>query len=162
MAWSIARDLLARRDDKVKFHGALILIIKLNTESSSLGDDDAAELLINLVGWYLESLAGGIAPLVTRKLSSALATFLVHFHPMWPHFIQQLVISLAQGQALPPSPSSQSEDFHFALPRLGPTQLRAALWVVANVAEDASKLDLNAEKRYQTLSFLVLGNPRHR
>lgn len=31
-AWSIARDLLSCTDEKVKFHGALIIIIKLNTE----------------------------------------------------------------------------------------------------------------------------------
>lgn len=31
-AWAVARDLLARSDEKVKFHGALIIIIKLNTE----------------------------------------------------------------------------------------------------------------------------------
>lgn len=147
-AWSIARDLLARPDEKVKFHGALILIIKLNTESSSLSENDATELLVNLVHWYLESQAEGAAPLVTRKLSSALATFLVHFHHIWLHFVQHLVISLAEGQAYSASQSPQRDTFEVALDRLGPLQLRSALWVIANVAEDASKLDLNAQKRY--------------
>lgn len=31
-AWGIARDLLARPDEKVKFFGALTIIIKLNNE----------------------------------------------------------------------------------------------------------------------------------
>jgi hypothetical protein len=30
--WKVAQDLLARPDDKVKFFGALTLIVKLNTE----------------------------------------------------------------------------------------------------------------------------------
>lgn len=147
-AWSIARDLLARPDEKVKFHGALILIIKLNTESSSLSEDDATELLVNLVRWYLEAQNEGAAALVSRKLASALATFLVHFHTIWLHFVQHLTISLAESQAYPPSQASQRDTFEVALERLGPLQLRSALWVVGNVAEDASKLDLNAQKRY--------------
>lgn len=139
---------MARSDEKVKFHGALILIIKLNTESSSLSDDDATELLVNLIRWYLESLSQGAAPLVTRKLSSALATFLVHFQHIWQHFVQHLVISLAGGQAYPPSPLAQPEAFSAALERLEPLQLKSALWAIGNVAEDISKLDLNAPNRY--------------
>jgi hypothetical protein len=154
-AWSIARDLLTRPDEKVKFHGALILIIKLNTESHSLSDADATELLVNLVRWYLESLVEGTAPLVTRKLASALATFLIHCHRVWPQFIQHLVICLAQKHPRPPPSSNQvrlSDDFAQALENLESIGLRAALWVVENVAEDVSKLDLNAEKRYSVSS----------
>ena len=109
----------------MKFNGALILIIKLNTESASLSEDDARELLANLVGWYLDSLAEGTAPLVMRKLASALSTFLVHFHRVWPHFTQQLVACLAQGEPHPLSASTRPEDFPPALETLGHTQLKA-------------------------------------
>lgn len=152
-AWSIARDLLTCPDEKVKFHGALILIIKLNTESSSLSEDDATELLINLIRWYLESQTEGATPLVTRKLSSALSTFLIHFEHIWLHFVQHLTISLVRGQAYPPSQPPQQEAFSVAIERLEPLQLRSALWVVGNVAEDVSKLDLNAQNRYGQFYF---------
>uniref|UniRef100_A0A8H7K7S9 Importin N-terminal domain-containing protein n=1 Tax=Bionectria ochroleuca TaxID=29856 RepID=A0A8H7K7S9_BIOOC len=145
-AWSIARDLLTRPDQEVKFHGALIIIIKLNTESDALSDDSARELLANLVGWYLDSCSQGTAPLVTRKLASALATFLVHFHHIWTPFVRHLVVCLASGQPVHLDLGTELPDIRPALANLGNAQRRAALWVVGNVVEEASKLDLNSEK----------------
>ncbi|KAF4120256.1 importin 13 [Geosmithia morbida] len=154
-AWSIARDLLARADDKVKFHGALIIIIKLNTESSSsLSDNDATELLLNLVGWYLESFSKNSTPLVTRKLASALATFLIHRHQVWHRYIIHLAMCISSGQAHHPGILKDSEAPASALNNLDGTSLQAILWVVQNVMEDASKLDLNSEQNnglYNTL-----------
>lgn len=43
--WLIARDLLSHGDDKVKFFGALTIIIKLNTERFVVA---ASELSLNL------------------------------------------------------------------------------------------------------------------
>lgn len=137
---------MCRPDDKVKFHGALIIIIKLNTESSTLRDNDATELLVNLVGWYLESVAQGAAPLVTRKLSSALATFLVHFYHLWGHYVRHLTACLASGQSSYPDHTKDMADIGPALHNIGSLQLRAALWVIGNIVEDASKIDLNTEK----------------
>ncbi|UKZ78094.1 hypothetical protein TrVFT333_005828 [Trichoderma virens FT-333] len=48
-AWSLAHHLLGRPDEKVKFFGALTIIVKLNTESASLSDGDATELLVSLL-----------------------------------------------------------------------------------------------------------------
>ncbi|CAM1510299.1 Fc.00g006340.m01.CDS01 [Cosmosporella sp. VM-42] len=97
-AWLVARDLLDRSDDKVKFFGALTIIIKLNTESSSLTNNDANELLMSLIGWYLESIARGYGTLVIRKLSSALATFFLHFPHLWRYFVRHLVVCFISGQ----------------------------------------------------------------
>ncbi|KAK1537189.1 uncharacterized protein CCOS01_02509 [Colletotrichum costaricense] len=72
--WWIARDLLGYADDKVKFFGALTLIVKLNTERfSSLSKEDASELLQNLIGWFVRSLDDGSGAMVVRKLSAALS-----------------------------------------------------------------------------------------
>ncbi|CAH0042958.1 unnamed protein product [Clonostachys solani] len=159
-AWSIARDLLTRPDEKVKFHGALIIIIKLNTESDALSDDSARELLANLVGWYLDSCSQGTAPLVTRKLASALATFLVHFHHIWTPFVRHLVVCLASGQSVHLDlGTAELPDIRSALANLGIAQLRAALWVVGNVVEEASKLDLNSEKNIGLYNVIRQNSP---
>ncbi|TID02644.1 Importin beta-like protein [Colletotrichum higginsianum] len=70
--WWIARDLLAHADDKVKFFGALTLIVKLNTESSSLSGDDASELRQNLIGWFVKSLDDGSGAMAALWFSGAL------------------------------------------------------------------------------------------
>lgn len=112
--------------------------------SSSLSDTDATELLVHLVEWYLESLAPGTGPLVTRKLASALATFLLHFHRLWPRFLRHVVFCLASGQSCDPSTIDDSFNYVAALDSLGPTQVQAALWFASNAVEDVQRVDLNA------------------
>lgn len=167
-AWLLARHLLARPDEKVKFFGALTIIVKLNTEryvespgleallrsallmpspSSSLADNDATELLVHLVGWYIDSVNSSPGPLVTRKLASALSTFLMHFHNLWPHHIRHLVYCLASGRPCDPSSLDGSVDFAAALDSLGPVQVQAVLWVTSNVVEDIQRVDLNAPSK---------------
>ncbi|KAI5457922.1 armadillo-type protein [Mariannaea sp. PMI_226] len=145
-AWGMARDLLGRPDDKVKFFGVLTIIIKLNNESSSLSIDDANELLQNLVGWYLEALRQGNGLLVVRKLSSALGTFFLHFHHQWRLFIRHLSLCLVSER--PRSSASFNEasdtDSDSFIDRLNPAQIQATLWVLGNILEDITKFDLNS------------------
>ena len=162
-AWTLARDLLSRPDEKVKFHGALIIIVKLNTErygnrisvrvhtltldSQSLSYDDAAELLVSLIEWYIQSLSSGSSSLVSRKLSSALSTFLMNFHTFWSYYIHHLVGCLSSGHANMPPADGPSEDFRSTMESLGEIQTQGVLWVVENAVEDASKVDLNSGKQ---------------
>ncbi|KAH7144661.1 armadillo-type protein [Dactylonectria estremocensis] len=143
-AWLMARELLSCQDDKVKFFGALTIIIKLNNESSSLSNDDANELLIGLIGWYLDSLSQGNTQLVVRKLSSALATFFLHFHQLWRPLIAHLSLCLLSGQPCGTDSLDEAPDSLTIINRLSPTQVRAAFWVLSNVLEDIAKLDLNS------------------
>ncbi|KAH7140540.1 armadillo-type protein [Dactylonectria macrodidyma] len=143
-AWLMARELLSCQDDKVKFFGALTIIIKLNNESSSLSKDDANELLIGLIGWYLDSLCQGTTQLVVRKLSSALATFFLHFHQLWRPFISHLCLCLLSGRPCGTDNLDEAPDSLTIINRLTPAQVRAALWVLSNVLEDIPKLDLNS------------------
>ncbi|KAF7561900.1 hypothetical protein G7046_g2239 [Stylonectria norvegica] len=143
-AWLMARELLARPDDKVKFFGALTIIIKLNTESSSLTDDDANELLLCLIAWYLDSLGQGTGLFVVRKLSSALATFFLHFHRLWRRFVRHLVICLVSGRPSHLPLVEEGPDSNSLIQQLSSTQAQAALWVLSNVLEDVSKFDLNS------------------
>lgn len=102
---------------------------------------------MNLVEWYIISLSENNSPLVTRKLSSALATFLVQFYRLWNHFVRHLIVCLASGQTHQINSIDEISDLHVALELLGPLQVQAALWVIGNVVEDASKLDLNTDKK---------------
>ena len=115
--------------------------------SSSLSKDDAIELLLNLIGWYIDSFFRGTSPLVSRKLSSALATFLVHFHTLWGRYICHLAACLGPRQSYHPGLVVEPEELCSSITFLGPAELEAILWVVANVMEDASKLDLDSEKK---------------
>ncbi|KND92626.1 Importin beta-like protein [Tolypocladium ophioglossoides CBS 100239] len=142
-AWSMVRHLLERPDEKVKFFGALTVIIKLNKESFSLSDEDAAELLVRLVGWYLESLSQPSGPLVSRKLASAIATFFLHFHRLWPRYLCHLIVCLASRQSCRLGAIDDSIDTTAALASLDPAQLQAALWVATSVMEDVGRFDLN-------------------
>ncbi|KAH6893595.1 armadillo-type protein [Thelonectria olida] len=143
-AWAMARDLLSRPDDKVKFFGALTIIIKLNNESSSLSTDDADELLQSLIGWYLEALHQANGPLVIRKLSSALGTFFLHFHRLWRRFIHHLSVCLISGQPCSSTRLNEAPDSNSVIERLNPAQVQAILWVLSNVLEDIAKFDLNS------------------
>ena len=163
----MVHQLLERPDDKVKFFGALTVIIKLNKErcvctalpspdrmlsfvhSSSLSDHDASELLVRLIGWYLDSLSRGrSALLVSRKLSSAIATFFIHFHQLWPHYIRHLIACLASSQ--PCDPASAYDDIieTGVLSRLDSSQTQAVLGVATCVMEDLTRLDFNAPNKY--------------
>ncbi|KAL3959055.1 hypothetical protein ACCO45_007217 [Purpureocillium lilacinum] len=128
-AWPMIHQLLERPDDKVKFFGALTVIIKLNKESSSLSDGDATELLVRLVEWYSHSLARGRSgSLVSRKLSSAIATFFLHFHRLWPAYIRHLLVCLAARQSLDPSSVDETVGTADILARLDSAQLQAVTW----------------------------------
>ncbi|KAF4587558.1 Armadillo-type fold protein [Ophiocordyceps camponoti-floridani] len=143
-AWTMIQDLLQCPDENVKFFGALTVIIKLNKESSALNNEDATELLIRLVGWYIRSLVHSDSPLVLRKLSSAIGTHFIHFHHLWPLYLRHIVLCLACGQSLNPIETREPNEFASALGGLCPRRLQAAVWVVTCVMEDASRIDLSA------------------
>lgn len=118
--------------------------------SQNLSDADGAELLIYLMGWYLASFDRGASPLVSRKLASALSAFIIHFHHLCRLYVRHLVFCIASGESFHPKAAhdGDAQDLLPIIKDLSPPQLRAALWVVSNLMEDVSKLDLNSEKKY--------------
>ncbi|KAK5988739.1 Importin beta-like protein [Cladobotryum mycophilum] len=157
-AWSLAHHLLERPNEKIKFFGALTIIVKLNTESSSLSDADAVELLVSLIRWYLSALRQQSGQLVLRKISSALATFFLYFHRLWAKYIRHLVICLASHQSWHPDTIDDTIDYNATLSTLAPAQLQAALWVVSSVVEDVTRFDLNAVNKSVGLYHAVIKN----
>ncbi|PTB61824.1 ARM repeat-containing protein [Trichoderma citrinoviride] len=143
-AWTLAHHLLGRPDDKVKFFGALTIIVKLNTENASLSDADAIELLVSLLEWYMGSLQQKTGLLVVRKLSSALSTYFVYFHRLCSRIIFHLLVCLASNRAWQPGAIDDSVDFNAISERLSGVHLHAAILVISNILEDVTRIDLNA------------------
>lgn len=143
-AWSLAHHLLGRPDEKVKFFGALTIIVKLNTENASLSDSDAIELLVSLLEWYLGALQQKTGLLVVRKLASALATYFIYFHRLCSRYIFHLLVSLASNRAWQPGTIDESVDFNAISERLTGVHLHAAILVISNILEDVTRIDLNA------------------
>ncbi|KAF5642906.1 member of the karyopherin-beta family nuclear import [Fusarium tjaetaba] len=145
-AWGLARILLEKPDQQVKFFGALTIVIKLNNESSSLSPEDASELLLLLINHYLDTLRSRSSPLVARKLASALATFYINFHQLWSRFIRHLIFCLVSGQSCLPSAldEGQGPDTVSLMERMEPSQAQAALWVLTNVFDEVAKINLNS------------------
>ncbi|KAG7070567.1 importin 13 [Colletotrichum scovillei] len=145
--WWIARDLLGYADDKVKFFGALTLIVKLNTERfSSLSKEDASELLQNLIGWFVRSLDDGSGAMVVRKLSAALVTFFLCFPTQWELCIRHLCFSLSEGVALPQDRVDETIDLSSVLQTLQPRNVQAALWFSGALIDEATKVEMNSAK----------------
>lgn len=115
--------------------------------SSSLDDRDATELLLNLIGWYMEALTQSSGPLVARKLSSALATFFLRFHHLWRHFVRHLISCFLSGNPHPPHDVNETQDMAEQLMNLQQVNIQAVLSVLCNILEDVTKIDLNAANK---------------
>ena len=111
--------------------------------SSALSIDDAEELLVALIDWYLAALSRNDSSLVTRKLASALSTFFIHFSQLWPNCVLHLLVCLASFKGCPPNKVNGDVELSMVAETLGSLQIQPALWVVTNIAEDTAKLDIN-------------------
>lgn len=145
-AWTLSKQLLSRTDEKVQFFGVLTIIIKLNTESTPILDEGVIELLLCLIGWYMELLRKDGSRLVTRKLVSALSIFFLRYHTIWPRFLDHIGVCLANNQTCRPDAVDPSLQMNSVLDMLGQRQIQALLWVATHVADDVMRLDPNSVK----------------
>ncbi|KAG6030374.1 hypothetical protein E4U41_000118 [Claviceps citrina] len=158
-AWVLAHDLLQRPDEKVRFFGALTIIIKLNRESTSLSEDNAKELLMHLIEWYLDSFKTSGSSLVPRKLSSALATYFIRFHHLWPSYVRHLAACLVSQHYHDPLDLNVSDVTSTGFPSIETNTLRAVLWVITSVLEDVTRTDLNAADNFGLYDAVVRQAP---
>ncbi|KAI7787624.1 hypothetical protein LA080_014993 [Diaporthe eres] len=145
LGWQFAHGMLERPDDQVKFFGALTIIIKLNTESSALAEDDARQLLQSLIGWLVRSLADGSGALVIRKLASALVTFFIHFPHLWPGCVHHLLYCFDAGRAVPRD-EAKNAPTSALLASLDETRLMAAIWFITVFVEEIAKTEMKSQK----------------
>lgn len=84
--------------------------------------------------------------MVTRKLTSALVAFFLHFPQHWQRCIRGLAQALsANGHT--PTAMIESASLADILPKLDSTRLRALLWFSASLVEEAGKTDMNSSNQ---------------
>lgn len=153
----MAQGLLANTDDKIRFFGALTIIVKLNNESSSLTEEDSEHLLQNLISWLVTSLNQGSGPMAIKKLCSALVTYFFHFSEPWHRCVRHLVCCLNQRQSIPLENLDQAPITAQILKSLDARGTQAALWFASTLVEDANKTDMNSPK-YIPLHGRIIDN----
>ncbi|KAK7736290.1 member of the karyopherin-beta [Cytospora paraplurivora] len=145
LGWQFAHGLLERPGDQIKFFGALTIIIKLNTESSALSEDDARQLLLSLVGWFVRSLTDGSGAIVIRKLASALVTFFIHFSQLWPDCVHHLLYCLDLGRAVTRDESKNASTSEL-IAALDEARLLAVIWFITVFVEEVAKTEMKSQK----------------
>lgn len=111
---------------------------------SLLREEEAIELLLCLIRWYIDSVNGAGSRLVTRKLVSALSTFFLKYYEFWPRFIDHIALCLATNQACHPENLATETGMQEIIVRLVPHQIQALLWVSAHSVDDVARLDPNS------------------
>lgn len=114
----------------------------LTCASSTLSEDDASELLRNLLRWLASSAGDSAGVLSTQKLCQALVTFFIHFSALWPNCVKSLLLSLRTGHAVSHEDVESAPAVADILAGLDWRILRVALWFVNNLVTDVGKTDM--------------------
>ncbi|KAK0629841.1 armadillo-type protein [Bombardia bombarda] len=157
--WQLSQSLIASPDNNIKFFAALTIIVKLNRDSAGLTEDDAKELLQNIVGWVLQSLVDGSAAFVTKKLCSALVTYFIHFSHLWSGCFRHFLYCLEIGQSAPAASLDEGLQTSAIVERLDSCKLRAAVWFATSLVEEVGKTDMNSVKYMQVHESLIRNAP---
>lgn len=144
--WQLAQSLIGNPNDNIKFYAALTIIVKLNKDSDTLTDDEAKELLQNILGWTIASCAQGVAPFVIKKLCIALVTFFIHFSQLWPSCLRHFLYSLDLGRATPIEALDDALQTEILVNNLELSKLKVAIWFATSLVEEVGKTDMNSIK----------------
>ncbi|EGO57809.1 hypothetical protein NEUTE1DRAFT_122164 [Neurospora tetrasperma FGSC 2508] len=153
--WQLAQSLIGNPNDNIKFYAALTIIVKLNKDSANLNDDEAKELLQNILGWTIASCAQGVAPFVIKKLCVALATFFIHFSQLWPNCLRHFLHSLDIGRATPIEALDDALETPIIANNLEISKLKVAVWFATSLVEEVGKTDMNSIKYIHVHERLV-------
>ena len=164
--WLVARHLLdqptrGQQDDRARFFGALAVIVKLNSErsvgpaavrcspanspaSSKLSDDEAREVLQNLLRWLVATPTDGSGTLSVHKLTQALVTYFIHFSHLWPHCIWHVLLCLDAQRCVPLDEVGDAPESAKLAARLGLPGLRVALAFVNTLVDDVGRTEMTS------------------
>ncbi|KAI9746575.1 MAG: hypothetical protein M1818_000288 [Claussenomyces sp. TS43310] len=141
--WQLANSLLESHDETVKFFGALTFTVKLNLDSDTLSDEDAALLLRKIITWLILCLDEGVGPLVIRKLCSTLVVYFLHFSASWTMCIKHIIFCLAVNEAVSTNAIENAPETTMLMRSLGTGKALAVLWFSTALAEEVGKTDAN-------------------
>ncbi|KAK4249639.1 hypothetical protein C7999DRAFT_39301 [Corynascus novoguineensis] len=157
--WQLAQSLISHGEDNIRFYAALTLIIKLNRDSTGLSEDDAKNLLENIISWTIQSLADGAGNFVIKKLCTALVTFFMHFSHLWPNCIRHFIHCLDLGRGVPVDSLDDALPTDVLVSKLDRRKLRVAIWFATSFVEEVGKTDMSAPKFIQVHGRLVKNGP---
>ncbi|RKF56630.1 Importin beta-like protein kap111 [Erysiphe neolycopersici] len=144
--WELANTLLNRREEHVKFFGALTFIVKLNTDAKSLSENDAQLVLITIIDFLIKWIDSGEGPLVGRKLCSALVTYFLQFPSSWSNCLRHLFYCFSSNKALPYSAFENTLEPGILIQALSDKKAKVIFWFASNLVEDLSKTDSSSMK----------------
>ena len=129
---------------RLSVDGQAVLIKCTFSCSASLGNEEADELFNTILGWLVESTVEGSSNLVTRKLSSALVVFCLHFPAHAHPCLRRLLCSLYLRRH---ANEDEITGFWDAHPVFDPRVLETAVVFATDLVEEAGKVDVNSEKQ---------------
>ncbi|TAQ84155.1 hypothetical protein B7494_g7529 [Chlorociboria aeruginascens] len=147
--WQLANGLLGRGEERVRFFGALTFAVKLNTDSKSLSEEDAQEVLQNLISWTIKFVANGEGPLVVRKLCSTLVTYFLQLSDSWKMCVKHLTYCLSVHQVVPPEGLEDNLDMINLIENLSVGARTIILWFATSLAEEVGKTDSTSLKHHK-------------
>lgn len=121
------------------------VLIEDSPYSTSLDHEEADELFTSILGWLVESTIEGSSSLVTRKLSSALVVFCLHFPTHGSPCLRRLLCSLYLRRH---ANADEIAGFWDAHPVFEPRLLETAVVFATDLVEESGKVDVNSESQY--------------
>jgi len=115
-------------------------------KSANLSEDDAKELLQNIVGWVLGSMNDGTANFVIKKLCSALVTHFIYFSQLWPKCLRQLIYCLDVGRSVPIEALDEALQTSAVVGNLDARKMWVAIQFATALVEEVGKTDMNSAK----------------
>ncbi|CAG8971937.1 hypothetical protein HYALB_00003272 [Hymenoscyphus albidus] len=145
--WQLANNLANHESEQVRFFAALTFIVKLNTDSKSLGEQDAQALLQTLINWLIRCIENAEGPLVTRKLCSTLVAYFFQFPAAWKNCVKHLLYCVCMKTAVPYESLSEAPDTEALVREIPDSKAIAIFWFASTLVEEVGKTDSNSMKQ---------------
>ncbi|KAI9882710.1 MAG: hypothetical protein M1823_005545 [Watsoniomyces obsoletus] len=140
--WQMADRLLQSEDKQARFFGALTFTVKLNTDWETLDDEGRQEVLQRLLDHFVRLTFEDDAPLVLKKLCSALVMFFLRFPLVWSQCVMDVLLLVCK-EWIPPA--ERDDDLLQMMDDLTMWvehwQLEIVLWFCSTLAEEVGKTD---------------------
>ncbi|KAF2457174.1 armadillo-type protein [Lineolata rhizophorae] len=138
LGWQLANKLLEDGNPNVRFFAALTFTIKVNNDMEPLSGDDIADIRGKLYSWFFRLVRAQDAPLVTRKLCSAIVIFFMNRRTEPENVVELLLSNLAAVNNADAKPIGE------VIQKLPVQQCVPILWLATGMVEEAGKMDAHS------------------
>ncbi|CZR59294.1 related to KAP122 Member of the karyopherin-beta family, nuclear import [Phialocephala subalpina] len=146
--WQLANGLMVHQNEQVRFFAALTFIVKLNTDSKSLSEDDAQALLQTLITWLIRCMVNSEGGLVVKKLCSTLVAYFIQFSTSWVDCVKHIMYCMCVNEALPYDQLSAAPESSILVQNISNERAVAVFWFASTLVDEVGKMDSNNMKQY--------------